>query len=223
MKIIEIEGARKLSGAIRISGAKNATVALIPAAILTDEEATICNVPEITDTDALCDILKQLKVKVNRSTESLVINPQSMQNVEIKEARIDLVDDLGRERGGEDPRDPEFHGLHDRVIDVVFPRDQFDQTIVPGSLFHTAFDHRHHKFGEVRNQRDHPALAGDYRTDQFIRDIAQPFRSHLDFPDHRFGDFQLITVFPVQDIRYSRTADSDFLGYSLHADQFENS
>ena len=85
MKIIEIEGARKLSGAIRISGAKNATVALIPAAILTDEEATICNVPEITDTDALCDILKQLKVKVNRSTESLVINPQNMQNVEIEE------------------------------------------------------------------------------------------------------------------------------------------
>ena len=85
MKIIEIEGARKLSGAIRISGAKNATVALIPAAILTDEEATICNVPEITDTDALCDILKQLKVKVNRSTESLVINPSDMKNIEIKE------------------------------------------------------------------------------------------------------------------------------------------
>ena len=44
MKIIEIEGGRQLSGTIRISGAKNATVALIPAAILTDEEATICNV-----------------------------------------------------------------------------------------------------------------------------------------------------------------------------------
>ncbi|MBQ6497583.1 MAG: UDP-N-acetylglucosamine 1-carboxyvinyltransferase [Bacilli bacterium] len=85
MKVIEIEGARELNGSIRISGAKNATVALIPAAILTDEEATICNVPEITDTDALCDILKQLKVKVNRSTESLVINPQDMENVEIEE------------------------------------------------------------------------------------------------------------------------------------------
>ncbi len=85
MKIIEIEGARELNGAIRISGAKNATVALIPAAILTDEEATICNVPEITDTDALCDILNQLKVKVNRSTESLVVNPQDMENVEIAE------------------------------------------------------------------------------------------------------------------------------------------
>ncbi len=85
MKIIEIEGGKKLTGTIRISGAKNATVALIPAAILTDEEATICNVPEITDTEALCDILELLKVKVNRSTESVVINPSEMENVEITE------------------------------------------------------------------------------------------------------------------------------------------
>ena len=85
MKIIEVEGGRKLSGTIRVSGAKNATVALIPAAILTDEEATICNVPEITDTDALCDILKDLNVSANRSTESIVINPKDMQNVEIGE------------------------------------------------------------------------------------------------------------------------------------------
>ena len=85
MKIIEIEGNKELTGTIRISGAKNATVALIPAAILTDEEATICNVPEITDTDALCDILKELSVNVNRSTESLVINPKDMKNIEIKE------------------------------------------------------------------------------------------------------------------------------------------
>lgn len=85
MKIIEIEGARQLAGTIRISGAKNATVALIPAAILTDEEATICNIPEITDTEALCDILNLLKVKNNRSTESIVINPSDMENVEITE------------------------------------------------------------------------------------------------------------------------------------------
>lgn len=85
MKVIEIEGARKLKGSIRVSGAKNATVALIPAAILTDEEATICNVPEITDTEALCDILKLLNVQVNRSTESVIINPTEMINTEITE------------------------------------------------------------------------------------------------------------------------------------------
>lgn len=85
MKIIEIDGGQKLSGTIRISGAKNATVALIPAAILTDEEATICNVPEITDTDDLCDILRNLKVDVKRASESVIINPQNMENFEITE------------------------------------------------------------------------------------------------------------------------------------------
>ena len=85
MKIMEIEGNHELSGTIRISGAKNATVALIPAAILTDEEATICNVPEITDIDALCDILDELKVDVKRASESIIINPKNMQNIEIAE------------------------------------------------------------------------------------------------------------------------------------------
>ena len=85
MKIMEIEGNREQSGTIRISGAKNATVALIPAAILTDEEATICNVPEITDTDALCDILNELNVDVKRASESIIINPKNMINIEIAE------------------------------------------------------------------------------------------------------------------------------------------
>ena len=85
MKLMEIDGGIELSGTIRISGAKNATVALIPAAILTDEEATICNIPEITDTEALCDILKALNVDVKRASESIVINPQDMQNIEIGE------------------------------------------------------------------------------------------------------------------------------------------
>lgn len=85
MKIIEIDGGRKLSGTIRISGAKNATVALIPAAILTDEEATICNVPEITDTDDLCDILRTLKVNVKRASESIIVDPTNMENIEITE------------------------------------------------------------------------------------------------------------------------------------------
>ena len=85
MKIMEICGAKELAGTIRISGAKNATVALIPAAILTDEEATICNIPEITDTEALCDILTELNVDVKRASESIVINPQNMKNIEIEE------------------------------------------------------------------------------------------------------------------------------------------
>ena len=85
MKILEIEGNRDLSGTIRVSGAKNSCVALIPAAILSDEEVTICNVPELTDTDALCEILNVLNVDVKRASESIVIDTKNMKNVEIAE------------------------------------------------------------------------------------------------------------------------------------------
>lgn len=86
MKILEIEGQKELSGTIRISGAKNATVALIPAAILADGEVTICNVPDITDTDVLCEILEDLNVSVKRASESILINSENMKNIEIKES-----------------------------------------------------------------------------------------------------------------------------------------
>lgn len=86
MKCLEIEQVKKLTGTVRISGAKNAAVALIPAAILADTgDVTICNVPDITDTDNLCDILKHLNVKTKRASESVLINAQEMKNVEISE------------------------------------------------------------------------------------------------------------------------------------------
>lgn len=75
MKVIKIEGNQKLSGTIKISGAKNSSVALLPASILADSDVTICNVPEITDTDVLCDILKFLNADVRRASESVVITP----------------------------------------------------------------------------------------------------------------------------------------------------
>lgn len=83
MKVLEINGGKPLTGTIRISGAKNASVALIPAAILADSEVTICNVPEITDTDALTEILEYLGAAVKRASESVLINPTTIENKEI--------------------------------------------------------------------------------------------------------------------------------------------
>ena len=80
MKKIIINGNKELKGTIRISGAKNAAVAIIPAAILTDEEATICNVPEISDIDSLEEILKFLNIDIKRATETMIINPKNMTN-----------------------------------------------------------------------------------------------------------------------------------------------
>ncbi len=80
MKIMKIEGNRKLSGTIKISGAKNSSVALIPASLLADSDVTICNVPEITDTDVLCEMLEYLGVDVRRASESVVISPNKIDN-----------------------------------------------------------------------------------------------------------------------------------------------
>lgn len=86
MKVLEIKGAKELSGSIRVSGAKNSSVALIPASLLSDGEVTICNVPEITDTDSLAEMLDFLGVKVKRASESIVIDSSSVENKLIPES-----------------------------------------------------------------------------------------------------------------------------------------
>lgn len=86
MKVINIEGNHNLSGLIKISGAKNSSVALLPASILADSDVTICNVPEITDTDVLCDILEYLEADVRRASESVVISPDKIRNKFIPES-----------------------------------------------------------------------------------------------------------------------------------------
>ena len=80
MKVLQVEGKKTLTGTIRISGAKNSAVALIPAAILSDDETTICNIPEITDVTALEEILKYLNAGVKRASESIIINAKNLEN-----------------------------------------------------------------------------------------------------------------------------------------------
>lgn len=80
-EVIKIEGGHKLNGTVRISGSKNATVALIPAAILANGPVTICGVPSISDVESLSVLLRDLGVVVNiRSSDSIVIDPTQMEN-----------------------------------------------------------------------------------------------------------------------------------------------
>ena len=83
MPKIKIDGGRKLTGTITVSGAKNSVVALIPAAILCDEKITISNVPNITDVDDLENILGHLNAKVNRKEGSVEIDSSNIINKEI--------------------------------------------------------------------------------------------------------------------------------------------
>ncbi len=57
-----IRGGRRLEGKIRISGAKNAALTLMPCALLTDEPLTLRNLPRLADVDSFGHLLNQLGV-----------------------------------------------------------------------------------------------------------------------------------------------------------------
>ena len=66
-----IQGGKPLSGTITISGAKNAAVAIIPAALLVDGVCRIENIPQISDVTLILQILQELGADVrtiNRTT-----------------------------------------------------------------------------------------------------------------------------------------------------------
>ncbi len=64
-----IEGGRRLSGTIRPQGAKNEALQVISAVLLTGDEVTISNLPDIIDVNRLIGILQNLGVKVQKKGE----------------------------------------------------------------------------------------------------------------------------------------------------------
>lgn len=86
MKELVIQGGKPLSGTIEISGAKNSAVALVPASLLSDEEVIIDHIPNITDIDALDEILVYLGAALKRDGSTMTIHSEHIQNKEIPES-----------------------------------------------------------------------------------------------------------------------------------------
>ena len=70
MDRIRIRGGRPLSGDIRISGAKNAALPLMAAALLTDETLRLSNLPHLADITTMATLLAQLGATINLNGES---------------------------------------------------------------------------------------------------------------------------------------------------------
>jgi UDP-N-acetylglucosamine 1-carboxyvinyltransferase len=62
-----IRGGRRLEGEVTISGAKNAALPEMCAAILTPEPVTLSNVPRLQDVNTACKLLRSMGVKAERS------------------------------------------------------------------------------------------------------------------------------------------------------------
>lgn len=85
MSKLIVEGQKTLKGEVKISGAKNSAVALLPAAILARKKSIIYNVPEIKDIDYLIEIMKLLNCKVEHKDDALIIDSSEVKNIEIPE------------------------------------------------------------------------------------------------------------------------------------------
>lgn len=66
MNAFEIKGGKKLKGEITPQGAKNEALQILSAVLLTDQQITISNIPDIKDVNKLIELLGDLGVKVER-------------------------------------------------------------------------------------------------------------------------------------------------------------
>jgi len=73
LAIYEITGGGKFHGEVTISGAKNAAVAILPAAILVGGKCRVENVPDISDVRILLDILGSMGVGIERPEPNVVV------------------------------------------------------------------------------------------------------------------------------------------------------
>lgn len=67
MQSFEVSGGKRLKGEITPQGAKNEALQIISAVLLTSEEVTIRNIPDILDVNLLIELLGDLGVKINRT------------------------------------------------------------------------------------------------------------------------------------------------------------
>ncbi|CAH0234811.1 UDP-N-acetylglucosamine 1-carboxyvinyltransferase [Priestia megaterium] len=78
MEKLKIQGGFTLSGSVRVSGAKNSAVALIPATILAESPVTIEGLPDISDVQLLGDLVEEIGGKVTIDNDELRVDPSGM-------------------------------------------------------------------------------------------------------------------------------------------------
>ncbi len=71
-----VEGSRRLEGSVTINGAKNASLPILAAALLSDEKSVIRNVPTLRDITTMLKIFKALDVRARQDGDVVTIEPK---------------------------------------------------------------------------------------------------------------------------------------------------
>jgi len=77
MQKLEVFGANKLKGQIKISGSKNASLPILAASILSSKKIILKNLPNVKDIETMINLLKSLGSKVKSSQNQILINNYS--------------------------------------------------------------------------------------------------------------------------------------------------
>jgi UDP-N-acetylglucosamine 1-carboxyvinyltransferase len=88
MDVYKITGGKPLQGSIKVSGAKNSAVALIPASILADSPVTIEGLPEISDVVTLQSLLEDIGGKVEFNKGTMTIDPTEMVSMPLPNGNV---------------------------------------------------------------------------------------------------------------------------------------
>ena len=87
-----IRGGNPLVGEVEIGGAKNAALAIVAAAIMTDETVTIENMPDVRDTNVMLEAMQGIGVIIDRVDRHTVkINGSMVKNVNIDTENIKKI------------------------------------------------------------------------------------------------------------------------------------
>lgn len=84
-----VKGGHPLAGEVTVSGAKNATLGILAAAIMTDEDVIIDNIPDVRDINAMLEAIEALGASVNRiHRNKVIINASSIRTNVVDEKYI---------------------------------------------------------------------------------------------------------------------------------------
>src|SRR6476659_6058315 len=91
MEKLKIAGGYPLKGTVRISGAKNSAVALIPATILADSPVIIEGLPDISDVQILKGLLEEVGGKVDFTDNKMTVDPSSMISMPLPSGKVKML------------------------------------------------------------------------------------------------------------------------------------
>ena len=82
-EVFLIQGGNSLSGELKVEASKNAYLPILASTILCDGNIEFLNVPNFSDIENMCEILKVLNVKIKRENNFLSVNTDSVVNAKI--------------------------------------------------------------------------------------------------------------------------------------------